>query len=176
MVELMPDGRFRYGLSYGALDERAEGRWRQEGNTIFLTTEPQPRAPIWTMHAATAGDRGLFVLQLESMSGQPVPNIDMELTMSDGSIIAGRTQREPMELELANGLRPLSVRFAIPIYGVESPPVPIAANTNTVRIRLDPADLGVRDFRDWALVIDGDRLARPGAPAREGFWRVPADQ
>src|SRR3546814_17820692 len=39
------DGRFQYMLAAGALDERAEGRWEMRGETICLTTEPQPAQP-----------------------------------------------------------------------------------------------------------------------------------
>lgn len=38
-LELGKDGRFRYGLSYGALDEIAAGSWQAEADTIVLTVE-----------------------------------------------------------------------------------------------------------------------------------------
>ena len=34
-LDLLPDGRFRYAFTYGALDETAEGRWRQAGDRIL---------------------------------------------------------------------------------------------------------------------------------------------
>ena len=37
IIALAPDGRFRYMLSYGAYDERAEGCWQRRGNVVTLT-------------------------------------------------------------------------------------------------------------------------------------------
>jgi hypothetical protein len=37
IIALAPDGRFRYMLSYGAYDERAEGCWQRRGNVVSLT-------------------------------------------------------------------------------------------------------------------------------------------
>ena len=44
-LELRADGRFSYGLDYGAVSEMAEGKWvpGTEGD-ILLTTEPMPPA------------------------------------------------------------------------------------------------------------------------------------
>jgi hypothetical protein len=33
------DGRFRFGLSYGAVDQMAEGTWVREGDTVLLQTD-----------------------------------------------------------------------------------------------------------------------------------------
>ena len=38
-LELKADGRFRYALSYGALDEEAAGRWTTSGDRVFLTSD-----------------------------------------------------------------------------------------------------------------------------------------
>ena len=41
-LELQANGRFRYGLEYGAVSERAEGDWTFDGTTLRLTSAPQP--------------------------------------------------------------------------------------------------------------------------------------
>ena len=41
-LELSPDGRFRYGLDYGAVSEGSEGRWTFENGAVVLTTDPMP--------------------------------------------------------------------------------------------------------------------------------------
>ena len=38
-LELTKEGRFRYGLSYGALDEGAAGTWSAAGDAVTLTVE-----------------------------------------------------------------------------------------------------------------------------------------
>jgi hypothetical protein len=39
-LELKPDGRFNYALSYGALDEQATGRWTISGDRVLLSSNP----------------------------------------------------------------------------------------------------------------------------------------
>ena len=39
-LELKPDGRFNYALSYGALDEEAAGRWTVSGDQVLLSSNP----------------------------------------------------------------------------------------------------------------------------------------
>ena len=41
-LELRSDGRFRYGLDYGAVSEESEGRWTADGTTVLLMTDPMP--------------------------------------------------------------------------------------------------------------------------------------
>jgi hypothetical protein len=38
-LELLPGGRFRYALDYGAVSEGAEGQWRSDGITVYLTND-----------------------------------------------------------------------------------------------------------------------------------------
>src|SRR5688500_11569754 len=45
MLELAPEGRFRWALSYGALDLRSEGRWRRDVDSVVLDTEPPVSPP-----------------------------------------------------------------------------------------------------------------------------------
>jgi hypothetical protein len=171
-LELGADGRFRYGLSYGALDEQAEGRWRQEGNRVLLTTDPTPRAPEWSLVLAEAGEPKLFALILEGPEGRPIPNIEVEVRMKDGSVEQGQTRSEWMEAEL-DGRVPVAVTFRIPVFDVGSPSFAIdVAKARKYRFRLNPRDLGVRDFRDWPLEIRGDLLAPPDAPEGQGFRRM----
>jgi hypothetical protein len=171
-LELGPDGRFRYGFTYGALDEQASGRWRTEGNRILLTTDPAPIPPEWTLVAAEPGDPKLFALILEGPTGSPIPNIEVEVRMRDGSVEAAQTRAGWMEAEL-DGREPVSVSFRIPVFDVGSPAFPIdVAKARRIRVRLDPKDLGVRDFRDWPLEVRGDLLAPPGAPEGQGFRRM----
>jgi hypothetical protein len=171
-LELQPGGRFRYAFTYGALDEQAEGRWRQQGNRILLTTDPAPRPPEWTLVLAEPGEPKLFALILEGPNGRPIPNIEVEVRMQDGSVEKGATQSEWLEADL-DGRMPIAVTFRIPVFEVASPAFPVdVAKARRYRFRLDPRDLGVRDFRDWPLEMRGDLLAPPDAPEGEGFRRM----
>jgi len=174
-LQLLADGTFRYGFSYGALDEQAQGRWRREGNRILLTTDPTPRPPSWSMVDAEPGDPGQLELMLENPAGQPIPNIQLAIRMQDGSVEEGQTTTDWLEARLDERHVPTSVRFHIPVFEVSSPDLPLdTAKAHRYRFRLDPADLGVRDFRDWPLELRGDLLAPADAPEGQGFRKLSA--
>lgn len=59
-LELRADGRFRYALSYGALDEEAAGTWTVSGSQVLLTSDPSVaprRASFWFSAAKAAMKR-----------------------------------------------------------------------------------------------------------------------
>lgn len=172
-LELRADGSFRYALSYGALDEQAEGRWRQEGSRVLLTTVPTPRPPAFSRAAAEPGDPAQFELRLDNPAGQPIPNIEVIVTLADGSKHRAQTQQDWLQAPLDAAHRPVSVMFRIPVFDVESPLLPLEIDRlHRYRFTLDPGDLGMRDFRDWPLEVKGDLLVPEGARESEGFRRL----
>jgi hypothetical protein len=42
MLELKPDGGFRYMLDYGAVSEAGEGRWTVSPDGVVLNSKPMP--------------------------------------------------------------------------------------------------------------------------------------
>ena len=44
-LELQPNGHFRYMLTYGAMDEQAEGDWTSDSKTVRLTTRQATPSP-----------------------------------------------------------------------------------------------------------------------------------
>ena len=171
-LELMADGRFRYAFTYGALDEQAAGRWRRDGGRVLLTTDPEPRPPEWRLLVAEPGPPGRFALILEGPEGRPIPNIEVTVRMTDGSVETTMTRAEWLEAGL-DGRVPATVRFHIPVFDVASPEFPVdVASARRYRFRLDPRDIGVRNFRDWPLELRGDLLAPPDAPPGQGFRRM----
>ena len=172
-LELTADGRFRYGLSYGALDEQAEGKWRLEGNRVLLTTDPPPRPPEWTLVYQEKGEPALFQVLLEGVSGQPIANIEVKVRMRDGTEEKASTRAEWLEAELDAAHVPVSLQFHVPVFEISSPEFPIDLEKgHRLRFRLDPRDMGVRNFQDWPLKIRDDLLAPADAPGNQGFRRV----
>lgn len=171
-LRLGADGRFRYGFTYGALDEQAEGLWRLVGNRILLTTEPEPKPPAWELASSEPGDPKLFALLLEGPNGRPMENIEARIRMADGSVETASTRADWMEAEL-DGRSPVAVTFHIPVFDIDSPTFAVdVAKARRYRFRLDPRDIGVRNFRDWPLEVRGELLAPPDAPEGQGFRRM----
>ncbi len=177
-LELGANGRFRYALTYGALDETSEGVWHQQGPRIFLTTDPKPRPPSFTVASAEPGKPGVFQLRLENPAGQPIPNIEIRTTFKSGETDSAMTRTSPetdhwMEADIDAQRIPVSLQFHIPVFEIDSQPIPIdVTKARRYRVVLDPADLGVRDFQDWALDVRQDMLVPEGAREGEGFKRV----
>jgi hypothetical protein len=172
-IELLADGRFRYGFSYGALDETAEGRWTFDGRRVRLNTDPRPAPPSWRMLPAEAGDPALFQLMLQSPAGKPIPNIEVSVRMADGSVETAQTRQDWLEAPLDGRHVPVSVRFHIPVHEVTSPEFPLDVGAaRRIRIQLDPGGLGIRDFHDWPLDWNDGLLSPPGARPGEGFQKI----
>ena len=64
-LELKPNGHFRYALSYGAVDEEAEGDWTFDGQTVRLTSNPMPKAPSFELVRDDPAPRGELWMKLE---------------------------------------------------------------------------------------------------------------
>lgn len=159
-LELRADGRFRYALSYGAVDETGEGRWERRGDRVLLTSDPVPVAPAFELVSDQPLPKGELRVELEPPGfgyegtydvllyalGQPRP--EMAKAMSDGLVSLGE--------------RPYPDRVvpAVPFYPVE----PSGAVRLDARIghrlvfRFKPNDLGKAAFKAEPLMIDGDRL------------------
>ena len=46
---LRPDGRFEWMMSYGAVDQFAQGHWQAKGNTVTLTSTPPDGHPVFRL-------------------------------------------------------------------------------------------------------------------------------
>jgi hypothetical protein len=64
-LELKADHRFRYALSYGAVDEEGEGTWTFDGKTVRLTSKPMPKAPSFELVRDDPAPKGELYLKLE---------------------------------------------------------------------------------------------------------------
>ena len=64
-LELRGDGRFSYGLDYGAVSEAAEGKWAPAADGgVALTTEPMPPAVECDRGFGSACFRGTHLVRI----------------------------------------------------------------------------------------------------------------
>jgi hypothetical protein len=154
-LELRADGRFFYGLSEGALDEHAEGRWSDEGGTISLTTEPKPTPAEFARGPDRPGEAP--TLQVVLSDARAIGGIDFRIGLGDGSIRAGYTQYDGWTFP-SGAAQPIRwVELAEPIHGVASARFVIdpPASGGLVFV-LTPNDIDVVDFTDAVLERRGD--------------------
>jgi hypothetical protein len=145
MLDLQPDGRFRYFLSEGALDEQAEGTWTETGGDIRLTTEPKPVAPSWAR--GPDGGEGAATIRVVLADGRELAGIDFRLGLADGASMAGYTQAEGWSFAEPGRRRIAWVELYEPIHGVASQRFAIdpPAAGGLVFV-LTPNDIGTVDF------------------------------
>lgn len=157
-LEITPDGKFRYMLSEGAVDEAAEGRWRCVDGTLLLTSEPTPRAPEFRLGSIKDGEEAPFSLLVTWPDGAGIPAVDFQLDFASGESVTGYTQSYGWSRDLG-GRRPISVRVSEPFFGTVSPPIPLPDRDHIrVTIILTPNDMGVADFRDVPAKLEGEAL------------------
>ncbi len=173
MLELRPDGRFRYMLIAGAMDAFSEGLWASDGSSVTLNTSPRPVPPSFSAGAITRAE-GLPSILVVTPSGRGIPGIDLRLGYSDGRTIDSYTQEEGWRPAAGDPVGiPAWVEVSFAMYNV--PPRRFALDAtagNAFVFVLTPNDLQVLDFRDWVLDISGDVLvARPGEHGAATFRR-----
>jgi hypothetical protein len=157
-LELQPGGRFRYGLSYGTLDERAEGRWTEEAGKVVLTTEPVPKPPRFPV-----------------VSDTPAPDGKLYASLQDAEALGGLSLTLRVRYQGANafeyleagedGLVPVPASRTVseivpdlPIYTAVPDAHKLTPGGHRLVFRFEPNDLGIADFRAEPLAIEGDAL------------------
>ena len=98
---LRADGRFSFGMSYGAVDERAEGTWRQTGPRVELTVPPPPEPRLsvarWSpdLPSAYTGPGEPPVLLAVRVASSDIElvwsNVDATAEFSNGRSRSGQT-------------------------------------------------------------------------------------
>lgn len=141
-LALGSDRRFAYGLSYGALDERAEGRWEAHGENVYLTSDPV-KAPAFEFLGEQASPDSLYRIELDLPEGFSRQYFDARIELADGTFMGRQFEEEGLEFEVPEGSRPVSVTLLLPVFGIESPPHTLTGNgPRELHVRFDPNDLG----------------------------------
>ena len=158
---LQPDGRFRYFLIAGALDERAEGRWSAADGVLTLVTEPKPVPPVFEPRSSAKTGAAPLSVKVSWPDGRGVAGVDLRVGLDDGVVLDGYTQEDGWSLSAVEGRTPLWIELAVPMHGVRSPRFPIDLKAgNALAFTFTPNDLGVFDFQgirveraDKALIV-----------------------
>ena len=157
-LELRADGRFDYGLSYGALDESASGTWSVDGDRVLLTSAPVT-APRFTLLEQRPTSDAKMHLVLDLPKGWTRQYFDAEIGLADGRFAGGQLSDDSDMIPLASGDRPVSLRLALGVYELRSDVFRLDGTTaSTIHVRFEPNDLGKVAFAKTPLRIDGGKL------------------
>ncbi len=169
------DGRFRYELMAGALDQWAQGDWRAlPDGGIALTTRPQPKAPQFRVENMTGGKGkdAPFSLMVVWPNGRGAPGVDFRIGLGDGSVTEGYTQEDGWRADLPAEAQPVWIELQEPIYGTTLARTPIPQGARELRFVLEPNDMGVVDFRDARAELRDGRLILHMPGGDIGYVRV----
>ena len=157
-LALGSDGRFAYGLSYGALDEGAGGRWEADGDRVYLTSDPV-KPPALAFVAERASDQAGLYVELDVTGGLSRQYFDARIELADGQSLMRRFEEDGLYVEFAEGDRPVSTTVLLPMFGVASMPYRLTGDgPRIVLFRFDPNDLGKVAFSRTPLMREGARL------------------
>jgi hypothetical protein len=157
-LELRADGRFDYGLSYGALDESASGTWRVEGNVVLLTSDPVTPPKFTLLEQQPASDRKTHLV-LDLPKGWTRQYFDAEIGLADGRVVGGQLSDDSDALQLAPGDRPVSLRLTLGVYDLRSDAFRLdGTGASRIHVRFEQNDFGKVAFAKTPLRIDNGNL------------------
>jgi len=157
-LKLQADGRFDYGLSYGALDESATGTWRVQGDSVLLTSDPVT-PPTFVMLGQKPASDGKTHLVLDLPKGWTRQYFDAEVGLADGRVVGGQLSDDSDAIPLAAGDRPISLRLTLGVYEIRSDAFHLDGTpASRIHVRFEQNDLGKVAFAKTPLRIDNGNL------------------
>jgi hypothetical protein len=158
-LELRADGRFRYGLAYGALDEQAAGRWTARGDQVLLTSDPVTPPRFVLVSQGRAAD-GVLQVGLDAPQGMSRQYFDVLVLNANGQAERKQLSEDGLSLPFGRDNPPSSIRMLFPVFQVIGDPVRLDPSSGyAVRFRFEPNDLGKVAFQATPLkVVNGELL------------------
>lgn len=157
-LKLGEDGRFEFGLIYGALGEQAQGRWTDADGAVLLTSDPVTPPRFVFLDQKPAGPNELSIT-LDLPEGISRQYFDGVLLMRSGETDVRQFAEEGLSLEFDPGFPPVEVAVQLRMYELASDPVKIdPAKGYGFAFRFEPNDIGKVAFERQALRKDGADL------------------
>jgi hypothetical protein len=157
-LELKPNHRFRYALSYGAVDEEGEGDWTFDGKTVRLTSNPMPKAPSFELVRDDPAPKGELYLKLEDPGfewGHRLEAIAADESKRGFEVEADDSGR----VDLSGKPAVAMVAPEMPVFGPTGDVFPLSADRgHKLLFRFHRNDLGRARFDHEVLERDGTDL------------------
>ncbi len=178
-LELRANGTFRYVLDYGAVSETGEGKWKSDGATVRLTSDPMPAAPSFAIVRDMPAPAGELWVEFENPGfdwGGPLKL----LLQVDGTAELVRATPDDSGKVDTGGARVTAIRPLIPVYGDPGVPLPLTGERgHRLTVRFLRNDLGQARFVSEPLAVSAQglllnryetsiRLNRVGPPSAPG--------
>jgi hypothetical protein len=158
-LKLMPDGRFVWFLSYGALDLIGEGRWsRHSDGSLLLNSEPTYVAPRFERIDAEGGGQAGLLVTVVDQHGDTPTYLEALIEFDDGvrrqAHLQGGAHRFPAE----PGRTIVALYLGSIAFDFISGPYPVTAEDNVMHFHFFPNHIGRADFRHLLVDVEADVL------------------
>lgn len=157
-LKLNANGSFEYLMSYGALDERAKGRWTERDGKVFLTTTPAPKAPAFDIVSDTASKDGKLHVALDNPDALGGFSVTVRLIYPNAPKPVFVEADEDGTVPLPPGPPPSAVVPDLPVYDTVLAPYALKGVARSLVFRFAANDFGIADFRDEPLAQDDGEL------------------
>lgn len=158
---LREDGTYAFALSVGGLDQKSAGTWKQDGDTITLTTDPVPVPPVFAPagpeHTITDDPDSSSLLRVTWPNGRDIPGIYVLLGCADGSMVNGYTQYDGWSPE-SPCADPQWITLDETMHNIGNKWFPITGNPERLHFILVPNDFGVLDLTGSIGVLENGDL------------------
>ena len=157
-LELKADGKFRYGLSYGAVDEEGEGNWTSDGSTVTLTSNPMPKAPSFELVRDDPAAKGELYMTLEDPGFEWGHGLEAIAT-SDSTTGFEVSADDSGRVDLSGHPPIKAIAPEMPVYGPTGQIFPLSADRgHRLTFRFHRNNLGKARFEGEKLKRDGETL------------------
>jgi hypothetical protein len=171
-LELQKNGHFRYTFSYGAVDEEAEGDWTSDGKTVFLTSNPMPKAPAFELVRDDPAPKGELYMTLEDPGfewGHPLEAIAADASKNGFEVRADETGR----VDLTDRPPIAAIAPEMPVFGPTGDIFQLSADRgHKLLFRFHRNDLGKARFDKQPLQLSGSNLLLERYDAAIRFVKV----
>jgi len=170
---VQPDGRFKYGLMAGSLDEGAEGRWERQDDAVCLFTEPVPIAPAFIKVAPREIDGAIPTVLVTWPNGRGIAGIDFTIRFDEGDPIEDYTQSDGWTMPPEDGRVPRTIAVHEPVHRITALPFLLdTEDEGKLHVQLVPNDFGVPHFDGACLKARGDIFVLQRSEGEMPFVRV----
>jgi hypothetical protein len=172
-LELRKNGRFRYALTYGAIDEEAEGMWALKDGKVLLTSSPMPKEPSFDLVADAPAPKCTLSISVDwgrfNWSSPP----DVLVTYQDNPRELHFLQAEEQGALHPEKCAVTSILPIVPMFRIPGAPLRLSPDTgHKLSLRFQPNELGRVAFRGEALKREGSNLVMERYDAEIRFMRV----
>ena len=155
---LMPDGRFKYFLAYGAYNENATGDWRVDGDLIILNTSGGYTPPSFTLKQSSIKPEQPLTILVKDKNERGIPGIDVLVDYGGTKSETGYTQYYGWQSPRTNS-NPEAIGLGIKMYDFKPQWFKVAGKSHNHYVFIfDPGDLGKVLFCNTPLRLDRGAL------------------